>query len=128
MKIARRQFLHLAAGAAFLPALSVPFSALAQPATKAVPGGIFRCAREPHLKSEDASFPTAIIFTNRTRDNISLFWLDYRGERVAYKTLRSGEAYTQRTYISHPWVIVGPHGACRKIVLPGSTTRTVTIE
>jgi CubicO group peptidase (beta-lactamase class C family) len=32
MKIARRQFLHLAAGAAVLPALSVPFSALPRPA------------------------------------------------------------------------------------------------
>jgi hypothetical protein len=28
MKIARRQFLHLAAGVAALPALSAPFSAL----------------------------------------------------------------------------------------------------
>jgi len=32
MKIARRQFLHLAAGAAVLPVLSVPFSAFPQPA------------------------------------------------------------------------------------------------
>ncbi len=32
MKIARRQFLHLAAGAAVLPVLSVPFSAYPQPA------------------------------------------------------------------------------------------------
>jgi CubicO group peptidase (beta-lactamase class C family) len=96
--------------------------------TKVVPGGIFACAREPDLKSEDASFPTPIMFTNRTPHNVSLFWLDYRGERVAYKTLRSGEAYTQETYISHPWVIVDSHGACLQIVLPGNTTRTVAIE
>lgn len=96
--------------------------------TKSAPGGSFSCAREPYLKSEGSSFPTSIRFTNPTPHNVSLFWLDFHGERVAYRTLRSGEAYTQATYFSHPWVIVDSHGACLKIVLPGSTTRAVTIE
>jgi ATP-dependent Clp protease adapter protein ClpS len=96
--------------------------------TKTARGGIFPCACERHLKSEGHAFPTSVMFTNLTPQNISVFWLDYNGERVAYRTLRSGEGYTQQTYISHPWVIVDSHGACLKIVLPGSTTRTVTIE
>jgi von Hippel-Lindau disease tumor supressor len=68
------------------------------------------------------------MFTNLTSENITVFWLDYKGERVAIRTLRSEEAFTEQTYISHPFVIVDSHGACLKVILPGSTTHTVTIE
>jgi Protein of unknown function (DUF2442) len=96
--------------------------------TKTARGGIFPCACERHLKSEGYAFPLTVMFTNLTSQNISVFWLDYNGERVAKRTMGSGEAFTEQTYISHPFVIVDSHGACLKVVLPGSTTRTVTIE
>ena len=57
--------------------------------TKSAPGGIVPCACERYLKSEGGSFPTSIMFTNLTPNNVSFFWLDFKGERVAYKT--SGE-------------------------------------
>jgi hypothetical protein len=91
-------------------------------------GGIFACKYERHLKSVGRSFSTSITFRNQSPHNVSTFWLDYNGERVANRTLPSSYSYVQATCISHPWVVVDAAGRCMGIVLPGSSTRTVTIS
>jgi hypothetical protein len=91
-------------------------------------GGIFACKYERQLKSIGRAFPTSITFRNWTPRNISTFWLDENGERAVSRTVRSGYSYIQPTYISHPWVIVDAAGRCLGLVLPGSSTRTVTIS
>jgi len=55
---------------------------------------------------------TNIVFVNRTAGTVKAYWLDYSGKRVYYSTLAPGASYTQRTFATHPWVILNSAGAC----------------
>jgi Tol biopolymer transport system component len=56
--------------------------------------------------------PSTIDFNNVSGRTVDVYWLDYDGNRVHYNTLANGQGYTQETWITHPWVIVG-HGPWR---------------
>ena len=53
-----------------------------------------------------------LVFANRTRGSVSIYWLDFKGERVWYNTLAPGESYSQQTFVTHPWVILDTDGRC----------------
>jgi hypothetical protein len=53
-----------------------------------------------------------LVFANHTHGSVSIYWLDFTGERVWYNTLAPGESYSQQTYVTHPWVIVDADGRC----------------
>ncbi|MFT3697804.1 MAG: hypothetical protein QM831_31985 [Kofleriaceae bacterium] len=53
-----------------------------------------------------------LVFTNHTRGSVTIYWLDFKGERVWYNTLEAGQSYTQQTFVTHPWVIVDDEGHC----------------
>jgi len=53
-----------------------------------------------------------LVFANHTRGSVSIYWLDFNGERVWYNTLAPGESYSQQTFVTHPWVIVDSDGRC----------------
>ena len=55
---------------------------------------------------------TNIVFLNKTAGTVKVYWLDYSGKRVYYSTLAPGASYTQRTFVTHPWVILNSAGAC----------------
>ena len=55
---------------------------------------------------------TNIEFVNKTAGTVKVYWLDYSGKRVYYYTLAPGASYSQRTYATHPWVILNTAGAC----------------
>jgi hypothetical protein len=91
-------------------------------------GGIFSCKYENGLKSLSGTFTTSVVFRNDRRADISLFWLDYDGQRTFYSTLHNGEQYSLRTYISHPWIVVDDLGQCLEVVLPGKTTANINVR
>jgi hypothetical protein len=47
-----------------------------------------------------------VTFRNATDGKARLFWLNYWGEEVRYKTLEPGQAHTQQTFETHPWTFV----------------------
>jgi Tol biopolymer transport system component len=60
--------------------------------------------------------PSAITFQNHSGVTADVYWLDYNGNRVHYATLASGQSYTQPTWLTHPWVMIGqglPSGSAR---------------
>lgn len=59
-----------------------------------------------------------IRLVNTQNDELNVYWIDYDGKEVYYKTLKSGEAYDQPTYVSHPWVIRDKKQKCIKIFTP----------
>jgi hypothetical protein len=91
-------------------------------------GGEFSCLFEHSLKSRDADHRTTVAFQNLSSEPISPYWLDYSGKRIPYQRINRGDSRTQETYISHPWVLVDAKGRCRKIILPGSSRKVVTIR
>src|SRR5262249_30322972 len=48
------------------------------------------CSKEKSLRSLGGEQSTAISFTNNSGEPITLFWLDYNGDRVPYGTLAQG--------------------------------------
>jgi len=58
------------------------------------------------LKSIDAKTATSITFVNETTNDVDVDWIDYRGQRQRYRTLKSRESYRQETFVSHPWDVV----------------------
>ena len=53
-----------------------------------------------------------LVFANQTKQSVSIYWLDFKGERVWYNTLAPGESYSQQTYVTHPWVVIDADGKC----------------
>jgi hypothetical protein len=62
------------------------------------------------LKSENSDTPTNIRFTNATCQTISLYWLDFEGNRVFYGDIPAGQSYVQNTFLTHPWVVTSAGG------------------
>lgn len=46
-----------------------------------------------------------VTFVNRSTQTIRIYWLNYVGSRVLYKTLDPGGQFLVFTYLHHPWLI-----------------------
>lgn len=57
------------------------------------------------LRSEEGSVETSITFVNKTNQPVSIYWVDYNGNEVLYKTVEAGTSFDQPTYATHPWRI-----------------------
>jgi hypothetical protein len=56
--------------------------------------------------------PATIHFANSAFRTLKIYWLDFKGNRKLYKTLRHGQDYVQPTYARHMWVAVDETGTC----------------
>ena len=57
------------------------------------------------LKSEEGRTKTEIQFINGLDEPVSIYWVDYKGNEIKYKTLYPRTRYAQQTYVTHPWVV-----------------------
>ena len=58
------------------------------------------------LKSEEGrTAKTEIQFINGLDEPVSIYWVDYKGNEIKYKTLYPRTRYAQQTYVTHPWVV-----------------------
>jgi 6-phosphogluconolactonase len=96
------------------------------------------CSLEPSLKSIEAhmsptSTATFIQFANDTAGPVNVYWINYQGQRVFYRggpysALAAGTAYTQGTFITHPWIITDvATNSCLGIWLPTESLGTAVI-
>ena len=56
--------------------------------------------------SQESRQSTSVVFRNAVADppaRCRVFWLDYQGKLVRYKTLDPGETHRQQTFETHPW-------------------------
>jgi hypothetical protein len=60
---------------------------------------------EGQLVSPEAGSKTSIIVSNFRSENIHLYWLDFNGQRVWYRTLIPGSSYEQLSYEGHYWLL-----------------------
>jgi hypothetical protein len=56
--------------------------------------------------------PATIHFANSAFRTLKIYWLDFKGNRKLYKTLRHGQDYVQPTYAKHMWIAVDETGTC----------------
>lgn len=51
-----------------------------------------------------------LTFENRSAEEVDVFWLDYAGKPVLYRTLDPGESARQETFETHPWELISESG------------------
>ncbi|GAQ89089.1 von Hippel-Lindau disease tumour suppressor beta/alpha domain [Klebsormidium nitens] len=57
------------------------------------------------IKSLRSKVTAWVRFTNMTKDYVSIFWLNYGGEKILYHNLKpQSKSYWQHTFESHPWI------------------------
>ena len=76
------------------------------------------CGFEGAARSRDSETETTLVFVNQTRQAFQLFWLDFTGRRQFFAGLSPGQALTQRTFLTHPWLVADQLGQCVGIFLP----------
>ena len=72
------------------------------------------------LTSVDGNQEVPIEFINSSNRTVAIYWLDYEGEEVFYRALRSRESYELQTYVTHPW--------CMRDAETGVSILAVTVE
>ncbi|KAF2352514.1 von Hippel-Lindau disease tumor suppressor beta domain [Trinorchestia longiramus] len=81
----------------------------AQPAARAAP--------EPQpLRAVSTDRPSFVTFRNCTDRLVDVYWFDYQGNSVLYKTLPAQGRLSVNTYETHPWSFVDHHSRARLVV------------
>jgi hypothetical protein len=80
------------------------------------------------VKSLNSDTPALMTFVNQSGQSLEIYWIDFGGNRQLYKTLESGGSYTQRTYLTHPWLITDAGGQPWSVYLPEARPRTVYLQ
>jgi hypothetical protein len=55
------------------------------------------------LASRESRHSTNVVFKNKLDEKARIYWVNYQGELVRYKTLEPGQAHRQQTFETHPW-------------------------
>lgn len=83
---------------------------------------------EKGTRSLHANLPTEVTFDNRSGQTVRIYWLDYSGNRKLYRTLENGQKHTQKTFVTHPWLITGEDDRGWQVFFPDSQPRMVVIS
>jgi hypothetical protein len=85
------------------------------------------CSEESNLRSLGTLTPTAMAFLNMSGLTKRVYWITFEGTRKLYYTLKDGETFNVRTYVSHPWVVADESDKCEGIFMPDAIERRVVL-
>jgi hypothetical protein len=89
------------AGAAL--ALSLGLASTAQAGVVLAP--VDPVAVDTTYASTSGDFTAQIDFVNHLASDVSLYWINYGGDRVFYTTIGAHTSFLQETFLTHPWLI-----------------------
>ncbi len=75
------------------------------------------CKAESGSHSVNSNTPATFTISNQTSVTLTLFWLNFQGQRVKYFDLAPGRTQSQGTFVTHPWVVADPQGGCIRLFL-----------
>ncbi|XP_018027900.1 von Hippel-Lindau disease tumor suppressor [Hyalella azteca] len=58
----------------------------------------------PLLRSMNSDLPSFVTFQNRTERPVDVYWVNFAGKSVLYKTLPAQSKLSVNTYETHPWI------------------------
>jgi TIR domain/VHL beta domain len=74
------------------------------------------CSEERNMRSPTSDIETTIVFVNKGKETIRLYWLDSSGKRVFYPpSLGPNDVASQTTYVNHAWIVADNKEACKAI-------------
>ena len=82
------------------------------------PASDSNCEKESKLRSKEGVTPVEFTLTNRSKNKIVLYWLNYEGKRIKYEEVIPGDQVKQPTFLTHPWVVTNTQGQCVRILTP----------
>lgn len=74
------------------------------------------------VKSETEA---VLRFQNHSAQTIKIYWLNFAGKRVLFNTLRRGQSYEQKTFLTHPWLITDEQDNALELHFPAAQPRTI---
>jgi hypothetical protein len=79
-------------------------------------------------RSLESTTASSITFDNQSGTTVSIYWLDFEGNRVSYFTLPAGQSYVQPTWLTHPWVAVNDSNECLGYTISDQLDKTYVIR
>ncbi|KAL4640673.1 von Hippel-Lindau disease tumor suppressor-like [Arapaima gigas] len=58
----------------------------------------------PVLRSLNSDEPTYVDFTNTSRHDVRVWWLNFSGRPVSYGVIKPGGSLKMNTFLTHPWI------------------------
>lgn len=89
--------------------------------------GTQHAAERSGIRSGAGVVEASLNFINRSGETLKVYWLDFSGRRVLYKTLKPQQGYTQLTYLTHPWLITDASDNAWYLYYADAQPRTVEI-
>ena len=95
-----------------------------------IQGPLLREAELPDggVRSRESATPTTVRFANETDEEVSLYWVNFKGERESYGTILPHSSRSARTYLTHPWIATDPKGLTLATFLPQRGEATALIQ
>lgn len=78
------------------------------------------CDQFPGVKSLTSLDSINITFTNNSKRELHINWIDYSGSEQPYSDLADGSSWSVPTYLTHVWIVRKTDGACATILIPKS--------
>jgi hypothetical protein len=70
------------------------------------------CDVESNYASQPSRESTGITFVNRSDKPVKIYWLNFRGDRILYKSLPAGGQLAQQTFVGHNWLVTTSTEQC----------------
>jgi hypothetical protein len=91
------------------------------------PGEILTCAQEQTLKAAGDTVPIQLLLYNDSGADIRAFALDGDGRRSRELVIGDDRSVPFLAHVGQPWVVTDGAGQCLAIMMPGQSTRFLTI-
>jgi beta-lactamase regulating signal transducer with metallopeptidase domain len=98
-----------------------------RPDGDSTPGEILSCAQEQALKAARDTVPIQLQLYNESGDDIRAFALDGDGRRSRDLMIGDERWAPFLAHVGEPWVVADTSGQCLEIIMPGQSTRFLTI-
>jgi hypothetical protein len=92
------------------------------------PGEILTCAQEQTLQAAGATVPIQLLIYNASGVDIRAFALDGEGKRSRALIIGDDRSISFVARVGQPWVFTDASGQCLEIIMPGQSTRYLTIS
>jgi Domain of unknown function (DUF3471) len=99
-----------------------------RPDGDSTPGEILTCAQEQMLKAVRDTVPIQLLLYNDSGGDIRLFALDDDGKRSRDLVIGDDRSTPFWAHVGQPWVVTDASGQCLEIIMPGQSTRFLTIR
>ncbi|MGJ4950322.1 M56 family metallopeptidase [Bradyrhizobium sp. HKCCYLS20291] len=91
-------------------------------------GEVLDCSSEASLRARPDATPIRLTIYNASRQDVQLYRVDDRGQRIAHLVVADDRSTFFTTEIGSPWVVADASGRCLEILMPGRRTRFHTVE